>query len=370
LTECRVAVFVGTRPEIIKMQPVIKELRSRSNIDSLFIHTGQHYDYNMSAIFIKELDLPVPDTFLNVKSGSPGIQLARIIARSEQIIRKLKPTSVLVLGDTNSALGAAVAAAKMKLPVGHIEAGCRSFDRNMPEEQNRVLIADLATHHFAPTENCRQNLLREGIGRDSIYLTGHPIVDLLEEIGDITDDRVLKKYDLTPNKYYLVTLHREENVDNAKKLEGILRAIHLISEHDKVIFPIHPHTMKSVKKYRLTKYLLKSTVTEPVGYTDGLAIIKNAFLVLTDSGGIQQEATILGTPCLTLRTRTEWVETVGEGFNFLAGNENKKILETVKHIKENWQHIKNSLKRPHFLFGKPPVSPKIVDIVETMKSNQ
>lgn len=363
LTNCKVAVFVGTRPEIIKMQPVVKELKSRSNIDSLFIHTGQHYDYNMSSIFIKELNLPRPDFFLNVKSDLAGAQLAKIVVRSEQSIRKLKPTVILVQGDTNSTLGVTLAAAKMKLPIGHIEAGCRSFDSSMPEEQNRVLVADLATHHFTPTETCSRNLLREGIAKESIYLTGHPIVDLLESISNIIDDRAIKKYALTPKKYYFVTLHREENVNNANRLESILKAILSISERDKAIFPIHPHTKKNVKKYRLEKYLRKSTVIDPVGYTDALALIRNAFLVLTDSGGVQQEAAILGTPCLTMRTTTEWVETVKEGINFLAGYETEKILQTVAQIKENLALIKKKLKKSRSLYGKPPISPKIVDIV-------
>ena len=366
MTNCKVAVFVGTRPEIIKMQPVVKELRTRGNIDLLFIHTGQHYDYNMSSIFIRELDLPKPDLFLNVKSDLPGAQVARIVARTEQAIKKLKPTVVLVQGDTNSTLGVALATAKMKLPLGHIEAGCRSFDRIMPEELNRMLVADLATHHFASTETCRQNLLREGVADESIYLTGHPIADLLKEIGKLIGDCAIKKYGLTPNEYYLVTIHREENVNNAERLESILKAIQLISEHKKVIFPIHPHTKKNVKKYRLTKYLKKSIVIEPVGYTDGLATIKNAFLVLTDSGGIQQEAAIIGTPCVTIRTRTEWVETVKERVNFLAGYKTEKIIQTVAYIDQNWTHIKNNLKKTCYLFGKPPISPRIVDIVETM----
>lgn len=364
----RVAVFVGTRPEIIKMQPIVKELLSRSNIRSLFIHTGQHYDYNLSSIFIKELDLPAPDMFLDVKSTFPGAQLARIVERSEQAMRKLKPAVILVLGDTNSTLGAALAAAKMKLPLGHIEAGCRSFDRNMPEEQNRVLVADLATHQFTPTETCSQNLVREGIAGESIHLTGHPIVDLLDNVGKAVDDHSISKYALAPSKYYLVTLHREENVDNAERLESILRAIYSVSENSKVIFPIHPHTMKNVRKYRLTRYLRKSIVVEPVGYLAGLAIMKNALLVLTDSGGIQQEAAIIGTPCLTLRTTTEWVETVKEGLNFLAGHETERILRTVDQVRKNWRHIKANLSRAHSLFGEPPVSAKIVDIVETVNS--
>ncbi len=369
LTRNKVAVILGTRPEIIKMQPVMKELESRPGIDLKFIHTGQHYDYNMSAVFIKELELPSPDIFLNVKSDLPGAQLSKIIARSEKAIRKLKPTAVLVLGDTNSALGAALATAKMKLPLGHVEAGCRSFDRNMPEEQNRVLVADLATHHFSPTANCRQNLLREGISGEAIHLTGHPIADLLEGIQNVIDDGAIRKYELTKNEYYLVTLHREENVENLDRLKNILTAVSSISERNKVIFPVHPHTMKSIRKYHLMKYIRNCIIIEPVGYLTGLALIRNARMALTDSGGIQQEAAILGTPCLTLRTITEWVETVEKGFNLLAGYETERILQTVEQINKEWRRIKENLEKQHYLFGKPPIAPKIADIVETMDTS-
>jgi UDP-N-acetylglucosamine 2-epimerase len=359
-------VFVGTRPEIIKMQPVVKELRNHSNIDPIYIHTGQHYDYNMSSVFLKELDLPTPDLFLNVRSGLPGAQLAKIVARSEQALRKLKPDVVLIQGDTNSTLGVALATSKMKLLLGHIEAGCRSFDRKMPEEQNRVLVADLATYHFAPTKTCVHNLLREGIARDSIFLTGHPIIDLLERVRNLIDDITLRKFDLIRKKYCLVTLHREENVDSRERLESILRAVSLTSERTKVIFPIHPRTKKWVQKYHLSGYLQKTIVVEPVGYLDGLAMIKNAFCVLTDSGGIQQEAAILGTPCLTLRTKTEWVETVQAGVNFLTGYETKEILQTMAQVNKDLAHIKKKLRRSMHLFGKPPVAPKIINIIETI----
>ncbi len=362
----RIAVSVGTRPEIIKMQPVLKELKTRRNIELAFIHTGQHYDYNMSSIFLKELDLEEPDFFLNVKSDSPGRQIGKIIARGEQALRKLKPSAVIVQGDTNSTLGVALAGSRLKLPVGHVEAGCRSFNKEMPEEQNRVLVADIATHQFVPTENCRRNLLREGIGREMIFLTGHPLVDLLKRVSSLIDDRSIKKHGLTAQEYYFVTLHREENVGNRNRLESILKAIHSISDCNKMIFSIHPHTRKNIRKYRLTKHLKNSIVIEPVGYMDGLAMIKNAFAVLTDSGGIQQEAAILGTPCLTMRKETEWVETVQAGLNFLAGCDTEKILNTARKIYESKDEIAIRLKRKRYLFGKSPVSAKIVDIIETM----
>lgn len=360
----RVAVFVGTRPEIIKMQPIVKELKSRSNMDTFYVHTGQHYNYNMSAVFMKELYLPAPDLFLNVRSDFPAAQVAKIVARSEQAIRKIDPEVILVQGDTNSTLGVALAAAKIKLPVGHVEAGCRSFDKDMPEELNRVLVADLAVHNFAPTKTCVQNLLREGIPRESIHLVGHPIADLLRATAHLVDDSIVERLGLDRRNYYLVTLHREENVENSERLESILRAICSLSERARVIFPIHPHTKRNVRRYGLTKYLKKSVVVAPVGYMKALALLKNAYCVLTDSGGIQQEAATLGTPCLTLRAKTEWVETVKEGVNFLAGYETDKILEAIERVKEESPRIKQNLRRSRHLFGKPPISPRIVDILE------
>ncbi len=366
MTNLKVAVFVGTRPEIIKMQPVVKELKSRSNIDTYYIHTSQHYDYNMSAIFIKELYLPTPDLFLNVRSDFPAAQVAKIVARSEQAIKKFAPNVILVQGDTNSTLGVALAAAKMKLQVGHVEAGCRSFDRNMPEEMNRIVVADLATHNFAPTETCVQNLLREGISKDSVHLVGHPIADLLEKTTHLIDDSLIERFGLDRKNYYLITLHREENVENGKRLQSILRAIYSLSEHSEIIFPIHPHTKKNVKKFGLTKYLRKSITAAPLGYMDALALLKNALCVLTDSGGIQQEAAVLGTPCITLRAVTEWIETVEKGVNFLAGYKTERILKTVEHVKDEIMRIRDDLTRSRYLFGKPPVSPRIVDILEKM----
>lgn len=360
----KIAVFVGTRPEIIKMQPIVQELKSRSNIATYYIHTGQHYDYNMSAIFVKELYLPTPDLFLNVKSGFPGAQVAKIVAKSEQAIRKIDPEIILVQGDTNSTLGVALAAAKMKLPVGHVEAGCRSFDRNMPEELNRTIVADLATHNFAPTETCMQNLLREGIPKEAIHLVGHPIADLLKRTAHLIDDSMVERFGLDRKNYYLVTLHREENVENSERLRSILRAMHSLSERRKIIFPIHPRTKKNVNKFGLKKYLRKGITVPPVGYMDALALLKNAFCVLTDSGGIQQEAATLGTPCITLRTKTEWVETVENGVNFLAGYRTEKILKTEARINEEISLIKENLTRSRYLFGKPPISPRIVDILE------
>lgn len=363
MSKIRIAVVVGTRPEIIKMQPIIKKIiEYRNDLELIFIHTGQHYDENMSDIFIKELKLPQPDFFLNVKSGSHGAQTARIIARSEIVLKKEMPNLVLVEGDTNSALGAALAASKLKIPIGHVEAGCRSFDKKMPEEINRILITDLTSLHFAPTETCVRNLIKEGISKEQIYLTGHPIVDLLHLVQNKINKKVLAKFGLKPKQYYLATLHREENVENKSVLKEILNTFSILAQYRPVIFPIHPRTYKSIRRFALANHLKNLIITEPVSYFDSLSLIKYARIVLTDSGGIQQEAALLETPCITLRDKTEWVETVNYNVNFLARSKDK-IIKTVNEIEEGLKHIKDRFKLLRNIFGEYPVSDKIINII-------
>lgn len=362
----KVAVFVGTRPEIIKMQPIIKELQSRKNVDLLFVHTGQHYDGNMSGDFIEEFDLPCPDKFLNIGLFSRLKQVGKAATGSQVPLKFFKPDVVLVLGDTNSALGVALAAADLNLPLGHVEAGCRCFDRTMVEEQNRVLIADLASLDFAPTSNCVTNLCREGIPDEIVFLTGHPIVDLLQKAKKAIDDHAILKYGLHRNNYYFLTLHRQENVDDTARLEKILKAVHSLSQSNTIILPLHPRTKKNMMgNFKLSAYLrAKCIVTEPLGYMETLALIRNASLVMTDSGGVQQEAALLGVPCVTLRTCTEWIETVEAAVNFRAGFETEEILSTVSRVVAHRENILENLKEAHFLFGKPPVAKKIVDIIQ------
>jgi len=375
MNECRktsskkIAVVVGTRPEIIKMQPIVKELEKRkTELKLLFIHTKQHYDWNMSGAFLNELLLPKPDIFLNVGPGSHGVQTARILARCEKVFKKEKPDLILVEGDTNSALGSALAAAKLGITVGHVEAGCRVFDRKMPEEINRVVITDLSTLHFAPTKTCVQNLLREGISKKRIYLTGHPLVDLLHEVKSKINQRFITKFDLKPKEYYFVTLHRAENVDSKIRLKEILTAFSELVKFMPIIFPIHPRTSKSIRKFRLEKYLKGIIITEPLKYLETLSLIKYAKLVLTDSGGVQQEATLLGTPCVTLRGSTEWIETVNYGVNFLAKSQ-EKIISTCKWIEDKYDEIISKFSSMHDIFGKPYVSKRIVDIIVEQLNN-
>lgn len=359
----KVSIILGTRPELIKMQPIIEEIKKRESFECMFTHTGQHYDLGMSDVFIRELELPEPDTFLNVRSGSQGYQTARIIARCERVLRRERPEIVLVEGDTNSALGASIAASKLKIRIGHVEAGCRSFDKNMPEEINRVLIADLASINFAPTQTCVKNLLNEGIPQKQVYLTGHPIVDLLHKMHDKIREATLRKFQLRQQSYYLVTLHREENINDKAQLRNVLNGLSVLAKETPIIFPMHPHTSKLVKRFRMESQTRNMTVIEPVSYFESLSLIKYARMVLTDSGGIQQEAAILKVPCITLRATTEWIETVKCGINFLASSK-EEIIAMTKLVEKRHENIVNRFRLTRGIFGEPPISTKIIDILE------
>lgn len=355
----RICVFVGTRPEIIKMAPLIKRARRRRDLELSLVHTGQHYDWDMSKRFLQELGLPDPDAFLGVGSATHAIQTARVMERSEAYLVKERPDLALVEGDTNSAMGAALAAAKLKIPVGHVEAGCRSFDPSMPEEINRTIMADCASMNFAPTRDAFLNLLREGIPLDRIWLTGHPIVELVEEMKPrIGESDALERLGLRDGDYALLTIHREENVEDRARLEGILRAASDIGRA--VAFPIHPRTKRSIERFGLHGLLDRLLWTDPLPYIDTLALVKNARFVMTDSGGLQQESFLLGTPCITLRKSTEWVETVRCGANLLAGPEPRRILDAVRRIEEGLESIKGRISgiRP---YGDGNASYRIID---------
>ncbi|PWU79739.1 MAG: UDP-N-acetylglucosamine 2-epimerase (non-hydrolyzing) [Candidatus Nitrosopolaris wilkensis] len=358
--------FVGTRPEIIKIQPVMKDLEKRGH-ELNFVHTGQHYDFNMSDIFIHDLELTKPKYFLNAKSQSQGVQTARIIARSERILTIEKPDLVIVTGDTNSALGAAIASSKLGIKVAHVEAGCRSFDKSMAEEINRTLISHVADVHFAPTYNCKKNLLREGISSSQIFLTGHPLVDLIHHVSNrITKSSLDGLLDSGQKHYVLVTLHRRENVTDKVRITDILTALDRLSQKIPVIFPCHPHTKRQITKFAINKYLKNLKVIEPVGYLQSLSLIKYARFVMTDSGGIQQEAALLCTPCITLRGVTEWIETVNAGVNFLAGSKLRRIISTVHHLERDYHDIKPRLKLARNLFGESGASRRITHVIENI----
>lgn len=328
----KIGIVLGTRPEIIKLSPIIRELgelknNSTKDIDYFLIHTNQHYSKYLDEIFFKELNLPKPKYNLNVGSASQGKQTGKMLEGVEEVLINERPEMVIVQGDTNSTLAGALASSKLKIKVVHIEAGLRSYDRSMPEEINRVLTDHISDYLFPPTENAKENLIREGI-KKNIFVVGNTIVDatlqnikIVESKKEIIED-ILKV--IPENKeYFLLTLHRAENTDNKERLNNIINGILKISEYYNIpiIFPIHPRTLKKLREYNLLNKLGSDKnikIIEPTGYFKFLILEKNAKLIITDSGGVQEEACILKTPCITLRENTERPETLEVGSNMLV----------------------------------------------------
>ena len=337
------------------MAPIITKLQQKK-IKYFIIHSGQHYSHNLDKVFFKQLSLPRSDYKLDVGSVSSGEQTGLIITRVEKILKKNRPDLVLVQGDTNTVLGGAIAAKKLDISVGHIEAGLRSYDKQMPEELNRKLTDHCSDFLFVPTIKSRNILLREGIPKKKIFLTGNTIVDSVKSnIGKKNNSIKLK---VISKKYFLVSLHRQENVDNNKRFQNIVNGLKKIRKEYAIpiIFPIHPRSKKMAKKYKID--LKGIDIIEPVDYLQFLHLEKNAFLVLTDSGGVQEESCILKVPCVTLRDNTERPETIEVGANMIAGDNPEKILLCVKKMlkqKRNW-------KNP---FGNGQAASKIIKIIQT-----
>lgn len=353
----KIVVTLGTRPEIIKMAPVIRELENRQ-ADFLVLHTGQHYSYNLDGVFFEQLKLPQPAYNIQAGSGTHAGQTAKILIGAASTFQQIRPDVVLVEGDTNSVLACALAAAKLHIKVGHVEAGLRSYDRAMPEEINRVLTDHCSDYLFAPTDNARQILLGEGIPAEKIFVTGNTIVDAVYQNRELArvQSRILDKLNLKPQKYFLVTLHRQENVDTPARFASILQALDKVAAEFRMplIYPIHPHSRKKMGELNLTAP--KLTLVEPLDFFDFLQLESNARLVLTDSGGVQEESCILGVPCVTLRDNTERPETVEVGANIIAGASSDRILEAVRTIlgKANkWQNP----------FGDGKAAEKIVNVI-------
>ncbi|RLG21354.1 UDP-N-acetylglucosamine 2-epimerase (non-hydrolyzing) [Candidatus Micrarchaeota archaeon] len=354
-------IVIGTRPEIIKMSPII-QLCDRKHIAYKVVHTNQHYSYELDEIFFKDLDLPTPDYNLKVGSGSHGKQMAKIIEKTEKIFLSGKPDIVLVEGDTNTVFGAAFSASRLQIPVGHVEAGLRSGDMTMPEEVNRILTDHISSLLFAPTEISKNNLLREGISKN-IYVVGNSIVDATYRNILIAEkkSKILEEFDFDKHNYILLTAHRAENVDNPQRLLNIVKSIELISQKldTPMLYPIHPRTVKRLKEFGYYSRLMsisKLVITKPLGYLDFLVLEKNALVVITDSGGVQEESCILQVPCVTIRDNTERPETLNVGANMLAGTEPKKVLEAVQtsvNKKRDWTNP----------FGDGKTSKRILDII-------
>jgi UDP-N-acetylglucosamine 2-epimerase len=322
----KIMTIVGARPQFVKAAVVSAHLRHSAH--EVLVHTGQHYDVNMSDIFFKELGIPAPDYHLGIGSGLHGAQTGKMLEAVEQVCLQEKPDCLLIYGDTNSTLAGALAASKLHIPIAHVEAGLRSFNRKMPEEINRVVADHLATWLFAPTRTAITNLEHEGI-YDGVFRTGDVMYDAFLEMSKrvSTQSHIIDTLKLTPKKYCLLTLHRAENTDDPQKLQAILGTLARLDFQ--VIFPIHPRTRAKLAEYHLLFESDSFKFIEPVGYFDMLNLELNAKIILTDSGGVQKEAYMAKVPCITLRDETEWVETVEACWNRLVGADPNAIVEAV-----------------------------------------
>lgn len=354
---------MGARPQFIKLSPVNRALR-HSGIREVIVHTGQHYDYDMSDVFFQELGIPAPDFNLGVGSCSHGMQTGEMLSRIEKVILSEKPELLMVYGDTNSTVAGALAASKLHVPVAHIEAGLRSFNRRMPEEINRVLTDHLSTLLFCPTETAVRNLAAEGVTQ-GVHLVGDVMFDALVDATERAKEcsTVVDRLGLLEKHYLLATVHRAENTDDPERLRAIMSALKLLADSDTVVFPIHPRTRKALEALGFDtgvsavrrppsssvsageaargEHALPSDVRPrasrggidfipPLGYLDMVRLSASARVILTDSGGLQKEAGWLGVPCVTLRDETEWVETVESGWNVRAGANAERIVECVR----------------------------------------
>jgi len=332
----KIAIILGTRPEILKMSPIIRECE-KQGIDYYILHTGQHYSYEMDKIFFEQLKLPQPKYNLNVGSGKHGAQTAKMLAAIEEVLITDRPDIVLVQGDTNTVIAGVLAASKLQIKIGHVEAGLRSFDRTMPEETNRIIADHTSDYLFAPTETSKKYLLNEGIPLEKIFVTGNTVVDAAYQNLEISKygTDILNKLGLEEKKYFLVTVHRAENVDSKERLGGILNGLSQIYKEFglPIVFPIHPRTAKMIGEYRFE--LPEGTrLIKPLGYLEFLQLENGARLILTDSGGVQEESCIFKIPCVTLRDNTERPETVDVGANLIAGS-GGKIIEYARKMMES-----------------------------------
>ncbi len=326
---------VGARPNFMKAAPVMRALAERNGMAQILVHTGQHYDANMSEVFFQQLGLPKPDVNLEVGSGSHAVQTAEIMVRLEPVLLEHRPDLVLVYGDVNSTVAAALVCAKLLIPVGHVEAGLRSFDRTMPEEINRLLTDQIADLLFTPSEDGDENLLREGVAPEKIHLVGNVMIDTLVRLLPIAETEggvLLSRLGLRPQNYGVVTLHRPSNVDEPERLRELIETLNGISRDLPLIFPVHPRTRRQILSLNLDSNTTQLRLSEPMGYLDFLGLQRQARLVITDSGGIQEETTYLGVPCLTLRENTERPVTVTMGTNILVGRDMVRLRTETERI--------------------------------------
>jgi UDP-N-acetylglucosamine 2-epimerase (non-hydrolysing) len=354
----KIASIVGARPQFIKLAPLSREIRKKHR--EVLIDTGQHYDQEMAGNFFTEFRIPKPDHSLGIGSADHGEQTGRMLIALEKVLVAELPRLAIVFGDTNSTLAGALAAAKLNIPVAHVEAGLRSYDTTMPEELNRVLTDHLAKLLFCPTDNSKENLKREGI-TEGVHVVGDVMVDALEESKKAAErhSKAMQLFNLKKNEFQLLTVHRPVNTDAKKNLEGIMNAIG--ASGVTTVFPAHPRTVNALKEHGLESKIPKNIiVTKPLGHMDMIWLQSNAARVITDSGGVQKEAYLLGVPCITLRDTTEWVETVMANWNVLVGADQTKIQDAIKNFSPPKYRPK--------IFGPPGASARIAKIIDSYLS--
>jgi UDP-N-acetylglucosamine 2-epimerase (non-hydrolysing) len=328
----RIIAVAGARPNFMKIAPLMWEVGRRSDVEAFLVHTGQHYDERMSKLFFEELKIPRPDVDLGVGSGSHAAQTAEVMKRFEPVVIEQRPDVVVVVGDVNSTLACALTAVKLGVPVAHVEAGLRSFDRSMPEEINRVLTDAISHWLFVTEPSGVVNLRREGAPDDRIFLVGNVMIDTLLACRELCQrSPILENLKLSGRPYGVLTLHRPANVDDPKVLTGIVGAIERVQCELPIVFPVHPRTRRALADFNLAP-LPGLIIVEPLGYLDFMKLLSEARLVLTDSGGIQEETTVLGVPCLTLRNNTERPITLEQGTNRLVGLDRDRIVAEARRV--------------------------------------
>lgn len=360
--EKKIIVVAGARPNFMKIAPLVRHLKKIKQIKTLLVHTGQHYDFQMSEVFFQELNIPAPDIHLNVGSGSHAAQTAHIMTAFEKVIVNEKPDLIVVVGDVNSTVACSIVASKMNVKVAHIEAGLRSFDRTMPEEINRIITDSISDYLFVSEESGLKNLAKEGVSKNKVYYVGNIMIDtLLFSKSKIDSSQILKDIGLAKKSYATLTLHRPSNVDSAFGLSEVYEILTQITKRTKIVYAIHPRTRKMMESHGFLKKFEGITglmMIDPLGYMDFIKLVKESKFILTDSGGIQEESTVLDIPCLTMRENTERPATVSRGTNVLVGRDKKLILNSVNKILDGrWK--KRTIPR----YWDGHAAPRIVNIL-------
>jgi UDP-GlcNAc3NAcA epimerase len=355
--EQKIVTIVGARPQFIKAAAISRVIRRKAGLKEVLVHTGQHYDENMSQVFFEELDIPRPDHNLEISGGSHGAMTGRMLEGIEKVLLAEKPDCLMIYGDTNSTLAGALAAAKLHIPVAHVEAGLRSFNMRMPEEVNRIVADRLSTLLFCPTPTAVANLRAEGITQ-GVHEVGDVMYDVARFYGEKARAKstLLQELNLAPDSFILATCHRAENTDDPRRLAGIMEGLGALARETPVVFPVHPRTRQLIRKLGLDAKAEATTMLEPLPYLDMVALEMAAKVVCTDSGGVQKEAFFFGVPCVTMRDETEWVELVQSGWNRLAGADATAIREAVAEA------VRPVGDQP-LLYGDGKAADKIVDML-------